>query len=184
MPFIGPSAAAFIAALTASLVTIAALLARTRTQTASSPIPPAAYQIFWSRFVAASQPPWVIFSNANFVGRPQTNMHYFNPSTDSREAILGYYTGVGEVLAIHELDRVFGLLNRQLRVKHVELLENSPRRFACQFENQACLLQLLKRLSRGWPRLTFLLDFENEQQRIKGLAKAEAGELEHCKINY
>ena len=44
-------------------------------------------------------------------------MHYFNPSTDSREAILGYYTGVGEVLAIHELDRVFGLLNRQLRVK-------------------------------------------------------------------
>jgi hypothetical protein len=103
--------------LTASVVTIAALLARTRTQTASSPIPPAAYQIFWSRFVAAPQPPWVIFSNANFVGRPQTNMHYFNPSTDSREAILGYYTGVGEVLAIHELDRVFGLLNRQLRVK-------------------------------------------------------------------
>ena len=101
--------------LTASVVTIAALLARTRTQ-ASSPAP-AVYQIFWSRFVAAPQPPWVIFSNANFVGRPQTNMRYFNPSTDSREAVLDHYTGVGEVLAIHELDRVFGLLNRQLRVK-------------------------------------------------------------------
>jgi hypothetical protein len=67
--------------------------------------------------VAAPQPPWVIFSNANFVGRPQTNMRYFNPSTDSREAVLDHYTGVGEVLAIHELDRVFGVLNRQLRVK-------------------------------------------------------------------
>lgn len=74
--------------------------------------------------------------------------------------------------------------DRQLRVKHVELLENSPRRFACQFENQACLLQSLKKLSRRWRRLTFLLDFENEQKRIKGLAKAEAGELEHCEINY
>jgi hypothetical protein len=103
--------------LTASLVTIAALLARTRTQAASSPTPPAAYQIFWSRFATSPQPPWVIFSNANFVGRPQTNMRYFNPSTDSREAILDHYTGVGEVLAIHELDRVFGVLNRQLRVK-------------------------------------------------------------------
>jgi hypothetical protein len=103
--------------LTAAVVTIAALLARTRTQAISSPTPPAAYQIFWSRFVTAPQPPWVIFSNANFVGRPQTNMRYFNPSTDSREAILDHYTGTGEVLAIHELDRVFALFNRQLRVK-------------------------------------------------------------------
>jgi hypothetical protein len=103
--------------LAASVVTIAALLERTRTQAASSPTAPRAYRIFWSRFVAAPQPPWVIFSNADFVGRQQTNMHYFNPSTDSRQAILDHYTGVGEVLAIHELDRVFGILNRQLRVK-------------------------------------------------------------------
>jgi hypothetical protein len=44
-------------------------------------------------------------------------MRYFNPTTDSREAVLDHYTGVGEVLAIHELDRVFGLLNHPLRVK-------------------------------------------------------------------
>ena len=44
-------------------------------------------------------------------------MRYFNASTDSREGILDHYTGVGEVLAIHQLDRVFGLLNRELRVK-------------------------------------------------------------------
>jgi hypothetical protein len=104
--------------LAATFSTTAFLLSqRMRTQAANNQAAPAAYQIFWSRFVAAPQPPWVIFSNANFVGRPQTNMRYFNPSTDSREAVLDHYTGVGEVLAIHELDRVFGLLNRQLRVK-------------------------------------------------------------------
>jgi hypothetical protein len=109
---------ALSALLLASLITIAALWpARLRKQVTARDPAPAAYQIFWSPFVTAPQPPWVIFSNANFVGRPQTNMRYFNPSTDSREVILDHYTGVGEVLAVHELDRVFGLLNRQLRVK-------------------------------------------------------------------
>jgi hypothetical protein len=104
--------------LVASLVTSAVLWSgRSRSQEAVKEPVAAVYQIFWSRFVSSPQPPWVIFSNANFVGRPQTNMRYFNASTDSREAILAHYTGVGEVLAIHELDRVFGLLGRQLRVK-------------------------------------------------------------------
>jgi hypothetical protein len=104
--------------LAAALLAVALLLAgRGRTQSGTKESAPAVYQVFWNRFVTGAQPPWVIFSNANFVGRPQTNMRYFNPSTDSREVILDHYTGVGEVLAIHELDRVFGLLNRQLRVK-------------------------------------------------------------------
>ncbi len=104
--------------LITSLVTSAVLWSgRSRSQGEVNERVPPVYQIFWSRFVTSPQPPWVIFSNANFVGRPQTNMRYFNPSTDSREAVLDHYTGVGEVLAIHELDRVFGLLNRQLRVK-------------------------------------------------------------------
>jgi hypothetical protein len=104
--------------LAAALLTCALLLAgRGRVQPAAKESAPAVYKVFWNRFVTGAQPPWVIFSNANFVGRPQTNMRYFNPSTDSREVILDHYTGVGEVLAIHELDRVFGLLNRELRVK-------------------------------------------------------------------
>jgi hypothetical protein len=44
-------------------------------------------------------------------------MRYFNASSDSRAFVLDHYTGVGEVLAVHQLDNVFGLLNRQLRVK-------------------------------------------------------------------
>jgi hypothetical protein len=92
-------------------------VSRSRTPAAAKEAVPAAYQIFWNRFVNGPQEPWVIFSNANFVGRPQTNMRYFNAATDSRAAVLDHYTGVGEVLAIHQLDQVFGLLNRQLRVK-------------------------------------------------------------------
>jgi len=103
--------------LLASLVQIAVLLtARTRTQAAAEPVP-AVYQIFWNRFITSPQQPWVIFSNASFVGHPQTNMHYFNAASDPRGVILDHYTGVGEVLAVHQLDHVFTLLNRQIRVK-------------------------------------------------------------------
>ena len=104
--------------LAATLATTAILLSqRTRAQLApSQPVAPV-YQIFWNRFLTTPQQPWVIFSNASFVGHPNTNMHYFNPATDGRGVILDHYTGVGEVLAVHQLDRVFSLLNRQLRVK-------------------------------------------------------------------
>ena len=104
--------------LAASFITSAILLSqRTRSQTASAQPVPAAYQLFWNRFVNSPQQPWVIFSNGSFVGRPETGMRYFNPATDARSFILDHYTGVGEVLAIHQLDRVFNLFNRPLRVK-------------------------------------------------------------------
>ncbi|HEY2860710.1 MAG TPA: hypothetical protein VGJ21_20000, partial [Terracidiphilus sp.] len=104
--------------LAASLAMSGALLAgRNRTQAAAAESVPAVYRIFWNRFVTSQQQPWVIFSNASFVGHPQKNMHYFNASTDARSVILDHYTGVGEVLAVHQLDRVFTMLNRQIRVK-------------------------------------------------------------------
>jgi hypothetical protein len=104
--------------LAATFSTTAYLLSqRVRTQTAASPPVPAPYQIFWNRFVTSPQQPWVIFSNASFVGHPNTNMHYFNAASDPRGVILDHYTGVGEVLAVHQLDRVFTLFNRQIRVK-------------------------------------------------------------------
>jgi hypothetical protein len=103
--------------LAASVITSATLLLRARTQTASVPPVPAELQLFWNRFADGPQQPWVIFSNGSFVGRPETGMRYFNPASDARSFILDHYTGVGEVLAIHQLDRVFNLLNRPLRVK-------------------------------------------------------------------
>jgi len=82
---------------------------------------PAAFQAFWSPFVRQPEDPWVIFSNAAFVGRPETGMRYFNANRDSGTLIWDHYTGVGEVLAVHSLDYAFGLFHRQLRVKRGSL---------------------------------------------------------------
>ena len=84
---------------------------------------PAPFRIFWSSFVSGQEEPWVIFSNAAFVGRPESGMRYFDANRDKGSFILDHYTGVGEVLAVHELDRVFSLLHRQIRVKRGSLFE-------------------------------------------------------------
>ena len=114
-----PMAVIILSVLLASSFTLSAILLSqpTATHTAVAPPVPAVYQIFWNRFVTSPQQPWVIFSNGSFVGRPETGMRYFNPASDSHAFILDHYTGVGEVLAIHQLDRVFDMLNRPLRVK-------------------------------------------------------------------
>ena len=82
---------------------------------------PAPIDIFWKGFVRGQEEPWVIFSNAQFVGRPDTGMRYYNALKDGNAAILDHYTGVGEVLAVHNLDLVFGALHRSLRIKRGSL---------------------------------------------------------------
>ncbi len=84
--------------------------------------PPASFQTFWRVFTSGPDEPWVIFSNGAFIGRPETGMRYFNASRDNRSKILDHYTGVGEVLAVHELDRVFNVLHHDIRVKRGSLL--------------------------------------------------------------
>jgi len=76
---------------------------------------------FWKGFVRGPEEPWVIFSNAQFVGRPDTGMRYYDPAKDAKSPILDHYTGVGEVLAVHNLDVVFGELRQSLRVKRGSL---------------------------------------------------------------
>jgi hypothetical protein len=82
---------------------------------------PREFQTFWKGFLSGPDEPWVIFSNAAFVGRPETGMRYQDPMKDAGGLILDHYTGVGEVLAVHELDRVFHSLRRDLRVKRGSL---------------------------------------------------------------
>jgi hypothetical protein len=63
----------------------------------------------------------VIFSNGSFVGRAETGLRYYDSSRDSNQAIDDHYTGVGEVLAVHNLDQVFRQLHSQIRVKRGSL---------------------------------------------------------------
>jgi len=82
---------------------------------------PVAFHVFWKGFLTGQQEPWVIFSNAAFVGRPYVGMRYYNRAKDSGAVILDHYTGVGEVLAVHALDSVFEKLHQQIRVKRGSL---------------------------------------------------------------
>lgn len=84
--------------------------------------PPPEVAGFWHRFFDAGEEPLVIYSNAEFVGRPETGLRYFQPGTDSNSQILDHYTGVGEVMAIHELDAIASLFRRALRIKRGRLI--------------------------------------------------------------
>jgi hypothetical protein len=76
---------------------------------------------FWRPFISEGNEPWVIFSNAAFVGRPETGMRYYSSQADSNKTVYDHYTGVGEVLAIHALDDAFGTLGRRILVKRGSL---------------------------------------------------------------
>jgi hypothetical protein len=122
----GIAAIVLIVLLSAAVAAIVTLIANRGTVEAIAPVPnelaPAAFRTFWGSFISGPQEPWVIFSNGAFVGRPETGMRYFDAARDSRDLILDHYTGVGEVLAVHELDHVFALLGRPILVKRGSLL--------------------------------------------------------------
>ena len=92
----------------------------TQLRTEIEPVP-GEFRQFWKPFLAGPEEPWLIFSNAAFVGRPETGMRYYNSAQDSNRQIWDHYTGVGEVLAVHELDQVFASMHRQMRVKRGSL---------------------------------------------------------------
>jgi hypothetical protein len=118
---------ALATALVLALLTIGWLLWNRREAAVSSAGLPveapiaAPVQIFWRAFVSGPEEPWVIFSNAQFVGRPDKGMRYLDTAKDGNAAILDHYTGVGEVLAVHNLDLVFNALHRSLRIKRGSL---------------------------------------------------------------
>jgi len=92
------------------------------------PVPVAAAEVgpalkaFWRVFADAPERTWVVFSNAEFVGRPETGLRYLDPAKDKRDAIFDHYTGIGEVMAIHELDQLFSQFRHGVVVKRGRLL--------------------------------------------------------------
>jgi DNA-binding winged helix-turn-helix (wHTH) protein len=77
---------------------------------------------FWAGVLSSPEPPIVVFSNAVFVGRPETGMRYFKPEVDAHAATEDFYTGVGEVQAVAHLSDALHSLNRSIVVKRSRLL--------------------------------------------------------------
>ena len=78
--------------------------------------------MFWRGFLQSSEEPLVVFSNAEFVGRPETGLRYYRPDQDASAPVFDHYTGIGEVISIHELDQVFARLGRPVQLKRGRLL--------------------------------------------------------------
>ncbi|MGA2005592.1 MAG: helix-turn-helix domain-containing protein [Terriglobales bacterium] len=115
-----------LACLIVSLVVLASLIGtRKQADAAPSATSPQATSgplaQFWRPFTSGAEEPWVIFSNAAFIGRPETGMRYYNSRQDSSAAVYDHYTGVGEVLSVHSLDDAFSTLGRRIRVKRGSL---------------------------------------------------------------
>lgn len=116
-----------LACLATSLLVLVSLLWNRRSpESATATLGPspaastATLGAFWKPFISGSDEPWVIFSNAAFVGRPETGMRYYTQS-DGKASVYDHYTGVGEVLAVHALDDAFGSLGRRILVKRGSL---------------------------------------------------------------
>jgi hypothetical protein len=74
--------------------------------------------------------------------------------------------------------------DQRLSARYCEWLENFPRRVVCFFETDEPPMESLRKISRRRPELVLILDYEVESQRIKGLAKAQAGRIAHCELEY
>jgi hypothetical protein len=110
--------------LAISVASIVALVAGRSTPGRSPSVDdnaPSVFRVFWRAFTSGTDAPWVIFSNGQFVGRPEIGLRYFDPARDSRDTITDNYTGVGEVLAVYSLNQVFTQLHHQIRVKRGSL---------------------------------------------------------------
>jgi hypothetical protein len=78
---------------------------------------PASLRTFWAPFLQGADTPFVVFSNAQFVGNPIIGMRYYDPSKDSRDQVSEHYTGIGEVIGVEELEGLFVRLGQQFQIK-------------------------------------------------------------------
>jgi hypothetical protein len=73
---------------------------------------------------------------------------------------------------------------RALGGRFWELRENMRTRVGWQFETQSSPIQSVEALSRRWPKLVLVLQWENLTKRRIGLAKAKAGRLGQFEVRY
>jgi hypothetical protein len=77
----------------------------------------------WAPFLAGD-PPLVIYSNALFVGDAKSGMRYAaNDGSDGQPAeLVDHYTGIGELISVHELTRMFDYQHAEFVLKRSPLV--------------------------------------------------------------
>ncbi len=77
----------------------------------------------WAPFLAGD-PPLVIYSNALFVGDAKSGMRYAaNDGSDGRSAdLVDNYTGIGELISVHELTKMFDYEHAEFVLKRSPLV--------------------------------------------------------------
>jgi hypothetical protein len=77
----------------------------------------------WSTFLAGD-PPLVIYSNALFVGDAKSGMRYAaNDGSEGQSAeLVDNYTGIGELISVHELTRMFDYQHAEFVLKRSPLV--------------------------------------------------------------
>jgi hypothetical protein len=73
---------------------------------------------------------------------------------------------------------------RILEASRIQELEFSEGLYICLIEFSSVPIKELQTLSKRWRSLIFLLDYHLESERIKGLAKAQAGQINYCQFQY
>ena len=73
---------------------------------------------------------------------------------------------------------------RSLSGRFWELQENMRTRVGWRFETESSPIVSVEALSRRWPKLVLVLQWENGTKRMMGLAKARAGRLEQFAVLY
>ena len=96
--------------------------AHSSTMKVKAMLPDSGLRAFWHVFAVDPKQTWVIFSNARFVGNAVGGLRYFDPQRDTPESTHAFYTGVGEVMAVHLLDQMFTGFGRSIWVKRSALL--------------------------------------------------------------
>jgi hypothetical protein len=118
----GPSSWLWAITVAAVLIAAVTLVQSERNAPAAAATAGISLREFWHAALPHSEAPLVVFSNAEFVGRPETGLRYRRPNQDSSEKVFDQYTGVGEVIAIHELDELFDRIDRKFSLKRGRLM--------------------------------------------------------------
>ena len=73
--------------------------------------------ILWNPFVHPQKEPFIVFRNRTWIGNLDTGMRRFDPSRDNPNKQVQRYTGIGEVMGVAELARVFRHFESDFLVK-------------------------------------------------------------------